>query len=304
MNTTLTTKTQTNDFTFGQLFIQSIKVTFSKISVFLPLIILSTALSYATNFIGNEASSMLMSKSSSSLYLIFLLLITVIILSIVIGTLFSLSIIYTSSQTLKNKNLTVQDALRFSANHLFKALGIMLRTFWYIAKVAFLPILIVLILFTIYNYILSASVSGFTQLLSSGDHMIGLENESSTIMPIINYLLSFAGVIAMFLVIFFGIQRATRSIFALYTMVEDNLSGKEALEKSINTVKGNFGRVFGYLLLEVIIVSTIILALSIITLFINETAEYIFVILSTIVATLFSATNIVFLNSLYLKLRK
>jgi hypothetical protein len=106
--------------------------------------------------------------------------------------------------------------------------------------------------------------------------------------------------------IIWGILRGMKSSLSLYAMIEEEISGKKAVEESINLIKGNFGKVFKYISLMSIVSSSIG---YIIQKIFNLLSTYssalsvIFGVMTVFLSGIIFATSIVFLNKLYIELK-
>lgn len=183
-----------------------------------------------------------------------------VLLSVVIGVLFSLFIICACVDIVGEKAVNVWSYVKFVLLKFFRWIWLSIRIFWYVAV---WPILIMflfvvgLVVFVVAQGIaIFQSLGGFDAILN-GSMMsrIGsydLESLSTKIpvdfsaaltspMVLILGILSLFVVISIFLIF---IIRGTKSIFSAYAMVSDDLTAGESLDMSKELVKGNFWKVF------------------------------------------------------------
>ncbi len=297
-----TVSTNKQDPGFSDMFGQSIKIFFTNLHIFIPLVIAFALTSIASMSIFTYIG---VTNLYQNIGLAVSLFIFVMTLLIILQTTFTLALTFASSNILHNKNINAGTSINYGIHNFLSGVNIMLKVFWYVLKVVLIGLIPLIAILVIYPMVLSAGSTGFSSLLSSGDIMGGngpitsIESSTSSLISMGLSALSFIAMIAVFVL---GALRGVRSIFALLAMVEDKLKGKDALNQSIKIATGHFWKIFGYIMFTSILLTII----STITLFAIEFLQS--ELLYTIVNLLFTASvgpiTIIFLNILYINLKK
>lgn len=201
-----------------------------------------------------------------------------------------------ANAVLTKKKVTVWQVLDYVGNNFDDGVKVLLRLVWYVAM---WPIIIFVIfggLFAVVNTFFSAANAGYEE--TSG---VALSGAPSGIAALAGTGLGFLGSAAFVVVIIIAITRMVRSAFWSYAFVIEDVRGKEALNKSINLVKGKWWKVAGYMFLIGILMSgPMILLLSLLEIEPESLQE---AVLVSVVSLVTVPVVTLYLNQIYFRLK-
>lgn len=326
--------------TFQDLLSDSLKLVFLNLKLFIPLIVLVflilVGISFGTLPLVMPFLSKLIEFQEGFFDYLILGGIAFILLPIVFLTIelaFILPLMKASSKRLKNEETSIIECIGYTFSHIWDAVYTTLNMFWYVFKVILLTSIPILILYVVLSTVggNSSSFQGliarnpspsgaFLSEVASSDAIVSgsggfltessspdatldsTVSENSSFLTLGNFILGILGTITMIVGMIWGGIRAVKSSLSLYAMLEEDISGKEALNQSVSVVKGNFGKVVWYISLISILGSIITFIFQrIFSLldFDSSALATIFGVLSIFMSAIILATYIVFLNSLY-----
>jgi len=308
------TNTSVAQMSFGGLLGESFKMFFAKIGLFLPIAIVVGLLTYGLMFLSVFITAAL--QPEGSFWILNAMMIVIGGGLFVFSTVQTLALIKASSETIKSKNVGVFEAIGYGFKNLWKGMITMIRSFWYVFWISVLPVMILMILFVAFagmsgamGYELGDSAIA-QSLLGPGDNAItdisggaNLEELAgfSSFLRGASFLMSGLGIVLVIWMVVMMIYRGTRSMFSMYAVVEEGLSWTAALKKSLEVTKGKFWRIFGYMILWVLVMLALMIPIGIVLAIIP--IEEISEVINMLVSLAFSGVMTIFMNKFYLGLK-
>ncbi|MFA5821040.1 MAG: hypothetical protein WC873_02990 [Candidatus Gracilibacteria bacterium] len=215
------------------------------------------------------------------------------VLTMFLGILLGVTTAFISSNTLNGKKVEVQGAVKFTFGKIWTAVGVALRTLWYVFRLPLIVILIgVVYVFVLKFFGVDISLSSFNPKTIVA---------SPNLAVLFTTWIVFAA--ATIFIFYWMIFRSVKSVFSYFTFVEDGYEKWDAVNKSVKTVGnlwwGTFGDYLaGSLFLAIVFMIPTIFLMRLIGL--NE-GEPVFILINLISTGLISFLVSVFLNLTYRK---